>query len=59
MKLHQADRMLLDTWRKLNVPKTFERCHGHLLNVLCTFNVVSVSREGRGGGGGGGGGGLN
>ena len=29
--------------RKLNVHKTFRRRHGRLLNVLCTFNLRSVS----------------
>ena len=32
-----------DTGRKLNVHKTFRRRHGHLLNVLCTFNLGPVS----------------
>ena len=29
---------------KLNVHKTFRRCPGHFLNILCTFNLRSVSR---------------
>ena len=33
----------VDTGRKLNVHKTFRRCPGRLLNVLCTFNLRSVS----------------
>ena len=33
----------VDTERKLNVHKTFRRCPAHLLNVLCTFNLRSVS----------------
>ena len=33
----------LDTGRKLNVHKTFRRSPGHLLNVLCTFNLRPVS----------------
>ena len=33
------------TGRKLNVPKTFRRRPGRLLNFLCTFNVRPVSRE--------------
>ena len=33
----------LDTGRKLNVHKTFRRRPGHLLNVLCTFNLRPVS----------------
>ena len=35
---------LLDTRHKLNVHKTFRRRPGHLLNVLCTFNLCLVSR---------------
>ena len=34
----------VDTWRKLNVHKTFRRCPGRLLNVLCTFNLRPVLR---------------
>ena len=34
----------LDIGRKLNVYKTFRRCPGRLLNVLCTFNLRSVSK---------------
>ena len=37
----QADPV--DTGRKLNVHKTFRRRPGRLLNVLCTFNLRSVS----------------
>ena len=33
----------VDTGRKLNVHKTFRRCPGSLLNVLCSFNLRSVS----------------
>ena len=33
----------VDTGRKLNVHKTFRRRPGFLLNVLCTFNLRSVS----------------
>ena len=33
----------VDRERKLNVHKTFRRRHGHLLNVLCTFNLGPVS----------------
>ena len=33
----------LDTGRKLNVHKTFRRRLGRLLNVLCTFNLRTVS----------------
>ena len=33
----------VDTGRKLNVHKTFRRRPGHLLNVLCTFNLCPVS----------------
>ena len=33
----------VDTGRKLNVHKTFRRCSGHFLNVLCTFNLRPVS----------------
>ena len=33
----------VDTGRKLNVHKTFRRLSGRLLNVLCTFNLRSVS----------------
>ena len=32
-----------DTVPKLNVYKTFRRCPGRLLNVLCTFNLGTVS----------------
>ena len=32
-----------DTGRKLNVHKTFRRCPGCLLNVLCTLNLRPVS----------------
>ena len=32
----------LGTGRKLNVRKTFSRRPGHLLNVLCTFNLRLV-----------------
>ena len=34
----------LDTGRNLNVHKTFRRRPGRLLNVLCSFNLRSVSR---------------
>ena len=33
----------VDTWRKLNVHKTFRRRPGRLLNVLYTFNLRPVS----------------
>ena len=33
----------VDTGRKLNVHKTFRRRPGHILNVLCTFNLLLVS----------------
>ena len=33
----------VDTWRKLDVHKTFRRRRGRLLNVLCTFNLCPVS----------------
>ena len=33
----------VDTGRTLNVYKTFRRCLGPLSNVLCTFNLRSVS----------------
>ena len=33
----------LDTSRILNVPKRFRRRLGHLLNLLCTLNLHSVS----------------
>ena len=36
----------VDTGRKLNVHKTFRRRPGRLLNVLCTFNLRSVSAAG-------------
>ena len=36
---------LLDAGRKLNVHKTFRRRLGRPLNVLCTFNLRSVSTE--------------
>ena len=31
--------MIQDTGHNLNVHKTFRRCLGRLLNVLCTFNL--------------------
>ena len=34
----------LDTGPKMNVHKTFRRRPGRLLNVLCTFNLHSLSR---------------
>ena len=33
----------METGRKLNVHKTFRRCPGRLLSVLCTINVRPVS----------------
>ena len=30
----------LNTWSKLKVHKTFRRCAGRLLNVLCNFNFL-------------------
>ena len=33
----------VDTGRKLNVQKVFRKRPGHLLNVLCTFNLRPVS----------------
>ena len=33
----------VDTGCKLNVPKTFRRRPGRLRNVLCTFNLRSLS----------------
>ena len=33
----------VDTECKLNVHKTFRRCPGRLLNILCTFNLHPVS----------------
>ena len=33
----------VDTWRKLNVHKTFRRRPGRLLNVVYTFNLRPVS----------------
>ena len=41
---YSLDCFPLDTGRKLNVHKTFRRCQGRLLNVLCTFNLRPVSR---------------
>ena len=32
----------VDTGHKLNVHKTFRRCPGHLLNILCTFDLHPV-----------------
>ena len=34
----------LDAGRKLNIHKMFRRSSGHLLNVLCTFNLRPVPR---------------
>ena len=39
----QVSKIPVDTGRKLNVYKTFRRCPGRLLNVLCTFNLRPVS----------------
>ena len=33
----------MDTGRKWKIRKMFRRRPGHLLNILCTFNVRSVS----------------
>ena len=38
-----ANRIPLDTGRKLNVHKASRRCPRRLLNVLCTFNLRPVS----------------
>ena len=38
-----ADTSPVDTGRKLNVHKTLPRCPARLLNVLCMFNLRSVS----------------
>ena len=38
-----ATRYPVDTGRELNAHKTFRRRPGRLLNVLCTFNLSSVS----------------
>ena len=35
----------VDTARKLNVHKTLRRRPGRILNVLCTFNLLAVSRS--------------
>ena len=37
----------VDTGHKLNICKTFRRCPGYLLNILCVFNLhpVSVGRQ--------------
>ena len=34
----------LDTWRTLNVHKTFRKRPGHLLNVLCSLKLHPVSK---------------
>ena len=34
----------LDTERKLNIHKTWRRCPGHFLDVLCNFNLYIMSR---------------
>ena len=34
---------LVDTGRELNVHKTLRRRPGHLLNILCTFNLRPMS----------------
>ena len=39
----QVSKIPVDTGRKLNVYKTFRRCPGRLLNVLCTFTLRPVS----------------
>ena len=41
--VHGWDLNPVDTVRKLNVHKTFRRCPGRLLNVLCTFNLRPLS----------------
>ena len=41
--LYQNTYIPVDTGRKLNVHKTFRRRPERLLNVLCTFNLRSVS----------------
>ena len=38
----------VDTGRKFNVHKKFRRHPGRVLNVLCTFNLCSVSMENAG-----------
>ena len=43
----------VDTIRKLKIQKTFRRCPGRLLNVLCTFSLRPVSTGKEGGWGGG------
>ena len=44
-EIPQIKRTLpLEIQRKLSMPKTFLKLRGHLLNVLCTFNVRFVSR---------------
>ena len=37
-----SKKVPLDTGRTLNVPKTFRRRPGRLLNVLCTFSLRPV-----------------
>ena len=39
----RTDPYPANTRRKLNVHETFRRSPGRLLNVLCTFNLRSVS----------------
>ena len=41
--IYSKNSTQVDTERKLNVHKTFRRHPGHLLNVLCTFNLRPVS----------------
>ena len=41
---HQTKNYPLGTGRKLNVHNTFRRRPGRLLNVLCTFNLRTVSK---------------
>ena len=43
VQLMSFKRIPVDTGRNLNVYKAFRRRLGHLLNVLCTFNLRPVS----------------
>ena len=47
LHLNKKGKNPVDTGRKLNVHKTFQRRPGRLLNVLCTFNLGPVSTGNR------------
>ena len=42
--LHLLRQTPVDTGRKMKVDKTFRRCPGRPLNVICTFDLRPLSR---------------